>query len=329
MTAEPAAVDDDPAPLQPILVVLVWRGGERFARCLDSIGPAIHRFSRVILSVTAAADSDDMIRATSFRDQYPHVEVVCTLRELPTMQHQAFWINYLERSGAQKTDWIYWLAYDDQIRLAGIDNLVDEQGNWPLTPGTAYLGPWAMRHEQPDTLFDGPWDLDMESWTAFPVDGPCELPVTKWIGQQLLQPTYIQMSGSVITFASHRHVVRSHPHKKGPMRIEMATAAARNNLTVAEFPEPISIIYGRSNSDRASYGKSARSEDIHLIAWLTRYAARHRKAWRDLFSTTRRGLRIYVDARRGRCPLPTEEWRVRGWVPQDSPRLTLDPEVTI
>jgi len=55
------------------------------------------------------------------------------------------------------------------------------------------------------------------------------------------------------------------------MRIERATAATLNNSTVEEFAEPISIIYGRPNSDRASYGNAARSEDVHLVAWLARY----------------------------------------------------------
>ncbi len=88
------------------------------------------------------------------------------------MDHQRFWISYLERTGARPHDWIYWLAYDDQVRLRGIERLVDEHGNWPLEKGTAYFGPWAMRHEQADQLFDGPWDEPLESWTSFPVPGP-------------------------------------------------------------------------------------------------------------------------------------------------------------
>jgi hypothetical protein len=209
--------------------------------------------------------------ATEFQQQHPKVEVICTKGELPTMAHQAFWIHYLEQTGAAKSDWIYWLAYDDQVRTRGIDNLVDQHGNWALTPGTAYFGPWAMRHEQADQLWSGDPKAELESWTSFPIEGPTELPVAKWIGNQLVQPTYMQMSGSVIALESHQRVVNGRPKKKGPMRIEMATAATLNNSTVEEFAEPISIIYGRPNSDRASYGNAARSEDVHLVAWLARY----------------------------------------------------------
>jgi len=56
-------------PLQPILVVLVYRGGERFKRALDSITKSERFFSRIILSVTAHRDSPDMQMAESFRDQ--------------------------------------------------------------------------------------------------------------------------------------------------------------------------------------------------------------------------------------------------------------------
>jgi hypothetical protein len=257
--------------IQPILVMMSYRGGARLQRCLESIAAAEHHFKRIILSITAAEDSDDMRIATEFQQQHPKAEVICTKGELPTMAHQAFWIHYLEQTGAAKSDWIYWLAYDDQVRTRGIDNLVDQHGNWALTPGTAYFGPWAMRHEQADQLWSGDPKAELESWTSFPIEGPTELPVAKWIGNQLVQPTYMQMSGSVIALESHQRVVNGRPKKKGPMRIEMATAATLNNSTVEEFAEPISIIYGRPNSDRASYGNAARSEDVHLVAWLARY----------------------------------------------------------
>ena len=257
--------------IQPILVMMSYRGGARLQRCLESIAAAEHHFKRIILSITSAEDSDDMRIATEFQQQHPKAEVICTKGELPTMAHQAFWIHYLEQTGAAKSDWIYWLAYDDQVRTRGIDNLVDQHGNWALTPGTAYFGPWAMRHEQADQLWSGDPKAELESWTSFPIEGPTELPVAKWIGNQLVQPTYMQMSGSVIALESHQRVVNGRPKKKGPMRIEMATAATLNNSTVEEFAEPISIIYGRPNSDRASYGNAARSEDVHLVAWLARY----------------------------------------------------------
>ncbi|MHB1211546.1 MAG: hypothetical protein ACYC0W_04695, partial [Candidatus Nanopelagicales bacterium] len=269
---------------------------------------------RVVVSVTSSPDSDDMATARNLAATDPSIEVICTGRELPTMQHQAFWVSYLEDSGLQRDDWIYWLAYDDQVRLTGIEALVDADGNWPLEPRTAYFGPWAMRHEQSDSLYGGPWDEPLESWTSFPIDGPLRLKVADWVGRQLAHPTYMQMSGSVCAFENYLRLRDSRPRKSGPMRIEMATAAAPPNTHVAEFATPVSIVYGRPNSDRASYGKAARREDVHLAAWLIRQAFRDPAALPRLAAATGRILDAY-----GRLlwlgePLPNEDWVVRGLV---------------
>lgn len=301
--------------LQPILVVLVYRGGERFQRALDSIAKSHQFFSRIILSVTSQRDSPDIRLAEAFREEIlQRVEIICTGTELPTMSHQAFWIDYLLATGVKPRDWIYWLSYDDEVKASGIANLVDETGNWPLEQGTAYFGPWAMRHEGADVLFSGPWDAQLESWTAFPSDGPTMLPVAQWVSSQLLQPTYIQMSGSVTTFESHQRLATSAPRKKGPMRIELATASAVNNLTVAEFKEPVAIIYGRPNSDRSNYGAAARIEDFHLALWLTRYQFKHARAVPKLAQTGLALLSMYTRVLRGKHTLPTEKWVVRGAV---------------
>lgn len=303
-----------PRPLQPILVCMSWRGGARFERCLNSIARSTHHFSRIILSVTSAENSDDMSLARQFQHEHPSVEVICTGKELPTMQHQAFWIEYLQRTGAKPTDWIYWLAYDDEVKPTGIDRIVDEQGNWPLEQGTVYFGPWAMRHESADDLWHGNPTEPLESWTSFPASGPTRLPLMRWIRDQLRQPTYMQMSGSVCPLGNFVELKDGKPTKHGPMRIEMATAASRSTTHVREFSEPVSIIYGRSNSDRASYGKAARREDAHLLAWLARYTAAHPGAAKDFAGILADQTTLQVAARLRNRPLPQEEWRVRGIV---------------
>lgn len=255
--------------------MMVYRGGDRFLRALESLTPALGYFSRVILSVTSAEDSADAAAARRFAEGHPVVEVLCTGRELPTMAHQAFWIDYLEQTGGHLDDWILWLAYDDALRLRGLQALVDEHGNWPLRADTAYFGPWAMRHEQAESLWDGDPTDPLDSWTSFPIGGPLRTSVIDWIGGQLFQPTYMQMSGSVCPLRSHRALVHGLLRKGGPMRIEMATAAGPRTHHVEEFAEPISIIYGRPDSDRASYGRLARREDWHLLAHLVGYLVRH------------------------------------------------------
>jgi len=301
-------------PIRPILVCMVWRGGERFERALVSIAETLPLFHRVVLSITGPKFGEDMARATAFQEIHPTVEVICTGEEWPTMQHQAFWVEYLIRSGASAQDWIYWLAYDDEVRARGVEAIVNGAGSWPLVPRTAYFGPWAMRHEQPEQLWAGDPNARLESWTSFPLEGPTELAVEQWITEQLRQPTYIQMSGSVNPLQSFIDLKDLRPRKRGPMRIEMAVASATGSRSVAEFAEPVSIIYGRSNSDRAAYGKRARKEDMHLATWLARYSLHHRRAATTLTAATIGAVSSAVAAAVGIKDLPGEEWRVRGTV---------------
>lgn len=307
-------------PQQPILVVMDYRGGDRLRRCLASVGPAEHHFSRIILSVTASPDSEDMaiardyLHAAAAAGRPSKVELLCTGDELPTMRHQAFWVDHLERTGCRPSEWILWLAYDDEIRLRGIDAIVGPDGSWPLQRGTAYFGPWAMRHEAADRLWDGDPAADLESWTSFPVPGPTRCTVAMWIARQLEQPTYLQMSGSLCTFRTYLELRDGIPRKTGPMRIEMAAAATSPNRDVAELPEPIVIIYGRPNSDRAAYGDAARREDVHLLGWLGRYVAHRPSAAPSVIAA---GARVMIAAAASALRLrhrQVEAWIVRGSV---------------
>jgi hypothetical protein len=297
--------------IQPILVMMSWRGGARLERCLASIARNKHRFKRVVISITASVDSEDMKIANAFHANYPDVEVLCTSTELPTMVHQQYWVDYLEGSHTSSGEWIYWLAYDDELNTYGIDRVVDENGSWPLEANTVYFGPWAMRHESPAQLWQGDGGDELPVWTSFPQNGPTRLPILTWIQDQLEQPTYMQMSGSLIPFQNYQELRHGKPKKTGPMRIEMATALGSNSVYVEELAEPVSIIYGRSDSDRASYGSSARKEDIHLMAWIARYAAKHPQATGKLFSITTGHLVRQLKQRiLGSAPAQ-EEWRVR------------------
>lgn len=307
-------------PVQPVLVIMDYRGGDRLRRCLAALDDAEPFFSRVILSITAADDSEDMAIARAYLDgraaagRPSKVELLCTGEELPTLAHQAFWVTHLESTGCRPDDWVLWLAYDDELRMRGIRALVDEDRGWPLRPGTAYFGPWAMRHETADGVWDGDPDAPLESWTSFPISGPTRLSVADWISRQLVQPTYLQMSGSVCRFASFLEMRDGRPRKQGPMRIEMAAMATGANEAVEEFAEPISIIYGRPNSDRASYGAAARREDVHLLGWLARYGLHRPSAIPGLVRGTVRVLRAYGRTALGRGAREVEAWTVRGTV---------------
>lgn len=301
----------------PILVMMSYRGGVRLERCLKSIATSQEFFSRIILSITASEESDDMRMALAFQAEYPNVEVLCTGIELPTMQHQAFWVSYLERTGANPKDWIYWLAYDDEVRATGIREILDQNGNWPLHDGSAYFGPWAMRHESAEAIWNGNLGEDLECWTSFPAEGPLCMPVLRWIDDQLRQPTYMQMSGSIAQFSSYLDLRDGRPKKGGPMRIEMSIAASRHNLRVEEFHSPIAIIYGRSNSDRSNYSQVARREDIHIGLWMARYVLAHPSQVLRFVALAQKMLSSMIWSRFRPRRAKAEEWRVRGSVPSD------------
>ncbi len=302
--------------VKPILVVMVWRGGKRFTRCLESIKESAQFFSRIVLSITSEVNSADHKKSQEFCNQHENVEVICTNKELPTMAHQDFWVTYLEKSGATPQDWIYWLAYDDQVYTPGMTMLFGANSTqFTLEADSVYFGPWAMRHEQPEQLWSGNPHDPMETWTSFPKQSPTKLPLITWIGDQLKQPTYMQMSGSLIPFRNYLELRDGTPKKTGPMRIEMATAAGTKTKFVQELPQPITVIYGRSNSDRANYGKQARKEDSHLMRWLVRYAKANPTQWGSVITLISQQVMALTKRKATKSPAPREEWRVRGTTP--------------
>ena len=301
-----------PRPLQPVLVLPVYRGGLKFQRALDSVRRSEQYFRRIVVSLNGPLGSPDQDRIRAYlAASDSKVEVIQTGTELPWMEHQYFWLNHLETTGERSRDWVLWFAHDDQLRPRGIASLIDAYGNWPLTPQTIYLGPWGMRYDPPGGLYDGPDDAPLESWTSFPLAGPLRLPVAEWIAQQLEQPTYINMSGCVTQLASFQ-AMRAFPiSKPGGMRIEMATAAAPNNLFAEELPEPVVITHTSPVTDRTTYAKVARKDDVHMAAWLANYISRHPSAAVPTARAAASLASTYARALLKRGELAEEDWRKR------------------
>ena len=298
--------------VQPVLVLPVYRGGKKFHRALDSIVSVQQHFKRIVISLNGPMESDDAHWARTFtREQIPQAEIIQTGTELPWMEHQYFWLEYLERAGEDANSWILWFAHDDQLRARGITALVGADGSWPLNPGTTYLGPWGMRYDPPGGMYEGPADAPLESWTSFPINGPLRLSVAEWIAQQLEQPTYINMSGCLTQLASFQALRKFPVAKPGGMRIEMATAAAPNNRYVEELPEPIVITHTSPVTDRTNYAKVARKDDVHMAAWLANYIIQHPGA---AIPTSRAALTVTKNVLRSRVrkqPRTAEDWRYR------------------
>lgn len=290
----------------------VYRGGAKFERALASVRTSEQYFRRIIVSLNSPEGSPDEVAARSYRaGGGSKIEIIQTGTELPWMTHQYFWLTHLESTGEQPRDWVYWFAHDDQLRHTGIERLTDDTGAWPLLPQTTYLGPWGMRYDPIDGMYDGRTDAPLESWTSFPLAGPLELPVGEWIAQQLEQPTYINMSGCVTQLASFQRLRDFPIPKPGGMRIEMATAAAPNNLRVAEFAEPVVITHTSKGSDRTQYAKVARKDDRHMAVWLANYMAHHPSAVGPTARAAAKVARDHLGVITKKGSLPAEDWRCR------------------
>ena len=290
----------------------VYRGGEKFRRALESVRGAEHFFKRVIISLNSPLGSPDEKATEDFRAAGDtKIEVIQTGEELPWIPHQFFWLTYLESTGEDSGSWVMWFAHDDELRPRGISNLVDQQGNWPLEGGTIYLGPWGVRYDPPGELFDGDRNGPLESWTSFPLSGPLRMTVSQWIADQLVQPTYINMSGCVTKLASFQQL-RDFPYQKpGGMRIEMAAAAAPNNRVVEEFSEPVVITYTSKASDRTTYASVARKDDAHMALWWGHYLLHHPSGLGPAVQSAARLATRALSSRITEHRQVSEDWRLR------------------
>ena len=300
------------SPLQPVLVMPVYRGGEKFVRALASIRDVETYFRRIIVSLNGPLDSADQHTMAEYQALSPSkVEVIATGEELPWIPHQFFWLSYLERTGEGSDDWVMWFAHDDELRPRGIRSFARPDKSWPLHHGTTYLGPWGVRYDPPGGLFDGSRQGPLESWTSFPTEGPLRASAPEWISNQLRQPTYINMSGCVTRLASFQQLCRFPFTKPGGMRIEMATAAAPVNRFVEEFPEPLVITYTSVGSDRTTYAAVARRDDAHLMAWLINYLLHHPTGTLPLLRTATAVSIQRVKQAVTKSPSIGEDWRRR------------------
>jgi hypothetical protein len=294
---------------RPLLVIPVYRGGERFLRCLAGLPPNLHYFDGVTLSINSGSGSSDEQAARAFASLHPGVQVVVTGRELTSFDHTRFWAAQLELRGITGRQPLLWLAHDDELHTPGLAHLAPTGGAWDLDPHTTYLGPWIVRHESVSQLWQPPADYQDEVWTCFRGASPQK--GIDWIRQQLQRPTYISFSGCVFPFASMQSLVACRPRKKAGMRVEMSMVAAPGMRDAAEFAVPVSIVYGRADSDRATIPRrSAQLDDLHLLYWLGRHSAASagtRRAYGSILSTA---VGHRVSALRGR-PGPGEEWLVR------------------
>ena len=298
--------------LRPILVVPVYKGGERFTRCLASIEKAEQYFSAVLLSINSDPGSADLIQARDFQDRSGiHVQVINTTFELNSMSHCRFWSKYLQDCKIPESKHLMWLGHDDELDTKGLADIC-HAGDWSLSPDTMYLGPWKLRHEPAQGLYVIPDDENLETWTCFPKQERKPLGAMKWACDQLFHPTYLNLTGGVFPLSSMLEIVRFRVKKISGMRLEMTLATAPGSLWITEFREPITIVCGRSDSDRATIPRAeAISDDRRLLIWLIRFAFVNPSARFQLTKTLVGMGVLRIKVLLGLTQLPGEDWVVR------------------
>ncbi len=297
---------------RPIIVIPVYRGGERFQRCLASLAGAPDYFAAIVVSINGPAGSPDHERALEYQAHAGlPVEILNTTVEMNSMSHIRFWASELRNAGLATSATLMWMGHDDELNPEGL-RLVAPHGRWPLAEDTMVLGPWVVRHEAVDEVTVPAADDVSETWTCFPDPWVIKRPSMEWVCDQLMHPTYLNLTGGVFTFESLLAMIDFPVRKKAGMRAEMTLATAPKTTFITEFDQPIVIVYGRADSDRATIPTSdARSDDRHLIAWLSRYAIAHPRTGPRLIATIGRLTLLKARVAAGRASLPSEDWVVR------------------
>ncbi len=297
---------------RPVLLIPVYRGGERFERCLRSLACARDYFSTVVLSMNSEHGSVDFTRASEFQQNANlPVVVLSTRTELTSMDHTRFWADQLRSRHLPESTHLMWLGHDDELNPDGLA-ISCPDGHWPLREGTMLLGPWKLRHESVGELYQPPADEQLETWTCFPDQQAKPQTAIDWVCDQLLHPTYLNLTGGVFTFASVLDIIDYRIRKQSGMRMEMTLTTTRGALLITELSEPITIVYGRADSDRATIpSMHARADDRHLLRWLTRYATFTPRAKTRLATTVAKLATLRARVAIGKASMPAEDWVVR------------------
>ena len=312
MSTAPADLSGLATDPRPVLLIPVYRGGERFERCLSSLTCAPEYFSAVVLSMNSPRESADHLLALEFQASAKlPVVVLNTGTELTSMDHSRFWANELRTQFLPETTQLMWLGHDDELDPEGLA-ISCPGGSWPIRESTMLLGPWKLRHESVGELYRVPEDEQLEVWTCFPDQQSKPQTAIDWVCDQLLHPTYLNLTGGVFPFAGVLDIVDHRIRKQSGMRMEMTLATTRGSRYITELPEPVTIVYGRADSDRATIpAVHARADDRQLMKWLTRYASFTPTAKVRLAATVAKLTTLRARVAIGKASLPAEDWVVR------------------
>lgn len=107
--------------VQPRLILLlpVFDGGQRLARCLQSIEPVLDCFDMIVISLNGKNPDNDKLIISESRIQHPKLVVLETKQERSLGSHFAFIARSLRRR-LSKHDHVFFLGHDDAVNEPGL-----------------------------------------------------------------------------------------------------------------------------------------------------------------------------------------------------------------
>ena len=258
--------------LKPVVMVPVYRGGDEFLACLESIRAACDLFAHFYLSFNGPeAERDEQMAREALQGIEPNVTFIRTPRTLDFIRHFAFYVNHMASTGVKEDTWVLMLQHDDWLNTGNIRTCTDDGDDWDLRPASLYLGPWDVFWEPTVQALGGVENTNPELISALYDINRTDMPQGDWIARELLEPYYINTTGAIAQFRHWFAVAHARPPKPGGMRFEMTLACSPGIRTIRQFDTSLVSVMARPDSEREKYSSLAkRKDDAHFVFWAAR-----------------------------------------------------------
>jgi hypothetical protein len=253
-------------------MVPVYRGGDEFLACLESIRAAPKLFAHFYLSFNGPeAGQDEQMARKALQGAESNVTFIRTPRTLDFIHHFAFYVDHMAKAGVHDDSWVLMLQHDDWLNISNIRMCTQDGDGWDLRPGSLYLGPWDVFWEPTVQALGGVENTDPELISALYDIERSDMPQGDWIARELLDPYYINTTGAIAQFRHWSAVAHARPPKPGGMRFEMTLACSPGIRFIRQFDRPIVSVMARPDSEREKYSSLAkRKDDAHFVFWAAR-----------------------------------------------------------
>jgi hypothetical protein len=217
---------------KPILLIPVYRGGQFFVECLESLQGALDCFQQVVISFNGPDQEQDYAAFLRNRPG-PEEKFLClfTSATFDACRHLAFVAQKLRGIFDPEAP-VFLLAHDDLLRADAVRRFLESGG---LDGASFYLGDWiAFESTQPALE---------ETQTALPADC-ASLGVEEWLQYNWSQErhhVYTNMTGIVVPLLSLRRVTDWYARTGSATgaRFEYCLATSREHTRIQRSLEPL------------------------------------------------------------------------------------------